>query len=137
MIPLSFTAILVLAVSSQVFPSFLTRLGADSLQQGLLLSALFFFFPASSVAAGIAADRIGKVRVIVLGLALTALPFCFMAVFRELWARTLSLLLFGIGAGVVEGQTSALVTDISPTRERSMLNLSQTLFSAGAASGPS
>ena len=136
MIFLSFTAILVLAVSGQVFPSFLTRLGGDSLQQGLLLSALFFFFPLSSVTAGIVADRVGKVRVVAFGLILIALPLGLIAVFQGVWARTVTLLLFGIGAGIIESQASALLTDISPNRERSIMNLSQTLFSAGAATGP-
>jgi fucose permease len=133
---LCFTAILVLAVSGQVFPSFLTRLGGDSVQQGLLLSALFFFFPAASVASGIVADRIGKVRVVTVGVFLVALPLGLIAVFQEVWARTVTLLLFGIGAGIIESQSSALLTDISPARERSIMNLSQVLFSVGAAAGP-
>ena len=136
MIFLCFTAILVLAVSGQVFPSFLTRLGGDSLQQGLLLSSLFFFFPLSSVTAGIIADRIGKMRVVAVGLVLVALPLGLIAVFQSVWTRTVTLLLFGIGSGIIESQSSALLTDISPARERSIMNLSQILFSVGAASGP-
>jgi fucose permease len=136
MIFLCFTAILILAVSGQVFPSFLTRLGGDSLQQGLLLSALFFFFPLSSVTAGIVADRVGKVRVVAFGLVLIALPLSLIAVFQGIWARTVTLLLFGIGGGIIESQSSALLTDLHPARERSIMNLSQTLFSVGAAVGP-
>lgn len=136
MIFLCFTAILVLAISGQVFPSFLTRLGGDSLQQGLLLSSLFFFFPLSSVTAGIIADRVGKMRVVAFGLVLVALPLGLIAVFQSVWARTVTLLLFGIGGGIIESQSSALLTDISPARERSIMNLSQTLFSVGAAAGP-
>jgi fucose permease len=136
MILLCFTAILVLAVSGQVFPSFLTRLGGDSVQQGLLLSAIFFFFPLSSVTAGIIADRVGKVRVVSFGLVLIALPLSLIAVFQGVWARTVTLLFFGIGGGIIESQSSALLTDISPNRERSIMNLSQTLFSVGAAAGP-
>ncbi|MBN2554027.1 MAG: MFS transporter, partial [Spirochaetales bacterium] len=136
MIFLCFTAILILAVSSQVFPSFLTRLGGDSVQQGLLLSAIFFLYPASSVASGVVADRVGKVRVIVLGLLAIAMPLILIALFRDVWIRIATLLLFGIGAGIIESQSSALLTDLSPSRERSIMNLSQTLFSAGAAAGP-
>ncbi|UCF99946.1 MAG: MFS transporter [Spirochaetaceae bacterium] len=136
MIFLCFTAILVLAVSGQAFPSFLTRLGGDSLQQGLLLSALFFFFPVSSVAAGIVADRIGKVRVVTFGVMLIALPLALIALFQDVWARIVTLLLFGVGAGIIESQISALLTDVNPARERSIMNLSQTLFSVGAAAGP-
>jgi fucose permease len=136
MIFLSFSAILVLAVSNQVFPSFLTRLGANSLQQGLLLSAVFFFFPAASVASGIVADRIGKVRVIAFGAIMIALPLAMIALFQDFWVRILTLLLYGIGAGIIESQVTALLTDTNPARERSIVNLSQTLFSIGAATGP-
>jgi fucose permease len=133
---LCFAAILVLAVSGQVFPSFLTRLGGTSVQQGVLLSALFFFFPAASVVSGIIADRIGKVRIVAVGLLLIAVPLALIAVFQDLWARTVTLLLFGLGGGIIESQSSALLTDIRHARERSILNLSQVLFSTGAAAGP-
>jgi fucose permease len=136
MIFLCFTAILLLAVSGQVFPSFLTRLGGDSIQQGMLLSALFFFFPAASVTSGIVADRIGKARVVTVGVLLIAMPLGLIAVFQDVWARTVTLLLFGLGGGIIESQSSALLTDISPDRERSIMNLSQVLFSIGAATGP-
>jgi FHS family glucose/mannose:H+ symporter-like MFS transporter len=133
---LCFTAVLVLAVSGQVFPSFLTRLGGDSVQQGMLLSALFFFFPAASVTSGIVADRIGKVRVVAFGALLVALPLGLIVVFQDVWVRAATLLLFGIGGGIMESQSSALLTDISPARERSIINLSQVQFSVGAAAGP-
>jgi fucose permease len=119
-----------------VFPSFLTRLGGDSVQQGLLLAALFFFFPAASVASGIVADRIGKVKIVAFGALLVALPLGLIAVFQEVWIRTVTLLLLGIGGGIIESQSSALLTDVSPARERSIMNLSQVLFSVGAATGP-
>lgn len=133
---LSLAAILVLAMNGQVFPSFLTRLGGNALQQGLLLTSLFFFYPLSSIAAGTLADHFGKRRVVAAGLGLCALPFALSAALPSLDARILAVLLFGLGGGVVESQVSALLSDAHPSRGRSILNLSQTLYSAGAAGGP-
>ena len=59
------TAILVLAVNGQVFPSLLAQFGGSSLQHGLLLTSLFFFFPASSVLSGLMADRSSKRLIII------------------------------------------------------------------------
>jgi fucose permease len=129
-------AILVIALSAQVFPSFLTRIGGSAAEQGLLLFSMFILYPASSVTAGIVADRVGKRAVLAAGLAAVAVPFALSAAVPDLRVRTLAVLLFGLGEGAVESQASALLSDLSPERERSMLNWSQVVFSAGAAGGP-
>ena len=129
-------AILILAVNGQVFPSLLAQFGGSSLQHGLLLTSLFFFFPASSVLSGLAADRSSKRLIIIIGLLLMALSFTLSALFDSLQARTLAVLLFGLGGGAIESQVTALLSDNSPGRERSVINLSQSLFSVGAAAGP-
>ena len=133
---LCLAAILLIALSGQVFPSFLTRLGGSSGQQGLLLFSMFLFYPFSSVLAGAVADRVGKRQVLAAGMACVGLPFALSALFPSLAARTAAVLLFGLGEGVVESQASALLADSSPSRERSVLNWSQVMFSAGAAGGP-
>jgi fucose permease len=129
-------AILLIALSGQVFPSFLTRLGGSSGQQGLLLFSMFLFYPVSSVLAGAVADRAGKRRVLAAGMACVGLPFALSALFPSLAARTAAVLLFGLGEGVVESQVSALLADANPSRERSVMNWSQFMYSAGAAGGP-
>jgi MFS family permease len=133
---LCLATIFVVAVSGQTFPSLLTRLGGSPVQQGLLLASLFLFFPASAAGSGYLADRLGKRPVVAAGIAVGALPFALSALLPGLWTRILAVLLFGAGAGAVESQSSALLSDLHPRRERSVLNLSQTLFSAGAAGGP-
>jgi fucose permease len=133
---LSLAGIFLLAVDGQVFPSILTRLGGSPVQEGLLLGALFVFFPLSSVAAGAISDRVGKKGVIAVGILLVASSFAASGALADIRARTLAVLLFGLGGGVVESQVSALLSDLNPRRERAVMNLSQTLFSAGAAGGP-
>jgi len=129
-------SILILAVDNQVFPSVLTRIGQNSIEQGIILSSFFLLLPFSSAFAGLAADRMGKKTILLAGSFFLVLPFALSAGVERLWVRAFVLLLFGIGAGSVEGQASALLTDIHPGRERSIINLSQVFYSLGAAFGP-
>jgi MFS family permease len=124
---ISLSAILFVAVDAQVFPSFLTRLGGNTMQQGLLLASLFLLYPVSSVTAGYVADRTGKRLVVGGGALCITLAFALSALLQGIGARTLSVLLFGLGAGVVESQVSALLSDAHPERGRSTMNLSQML----------
>jgi fucose permease len=133
---LSLGAILAIALCAQVFPSFLTRIGGSAAEQGLLLFSMFILYPVSSVAAGLAADRVGKRAVLAAGLAAVAVPFALSAAVPDIRVRTLAVLLFGLGEGAVESQATALLSDLSPERERSILNWSQVMFSTGAAGGP-
>ncbi len=129
-------SILILAVDDQVFPSVLTRIGQTSIEQGVILSSFFLLLPFSSAFAGLAADRLGKRTVLIAGSFFLILPFAVSAGIERLWVRAFAMLFFGIGAGAVEGQASALLTDIHPGRERSIINLSQVFYSLGAAFGP-
>jgi fucose permease len=133
---LCLAAMLAAALCAQVFPSFLTRIGGSAAEQGLLLFSMFLLYPASSVAAGLAADRVGKRAVLAAGLACIAAPFALSAAVPDLRVRTLAVLLFGLGEGAVESQATALLSDLNPQRERSILSWSQVVFSAGAAGGP-
>jgi fucose permease len=129
-------AILVFAVNGQIFPSLLSMLGGTSIQQGTLLASLFLLFPVTAATAGHLADRIGKRLILFVGALAMAVPFALAAVFETLWIRTLVVLLFGIGGGMIEGQASALLADLHPGRERRMIGLSQMFFSIGAAGSP-
>jgi fucose permease len=133
---LCFYSIFALALCDQVFPSVLTSIGGTTYQQGLLLSSLFLLLPFSSAFAGLAADRVGKKAVLTIGALFLAIPFTIAALIGNIWIQIGAVVLFGIGMGAVEGQASALLTDIHPGKERSVLNLSQVFFCTGAAGGP-
>ena len=133
---ISYLAILVLSVNSQIFPSVLSQINATSLEQGILLSFLFILFPFTSAAVGRLADRVGKRLILAAGSLFLGIPFLISAFVGNFWIRTFSVMLFGIGMGTVEGQTSALLSDSFPGKERSVMNISQTFFSVGAAGGP-
>jgi fucose permease len=129
-------ATFVLAVDVQVYPSVLTKIGSNSMEQGLLLSFLFLLFPLSSVLSGVMSDRIGKKAVLITGGLFLTLPFAISASVDQFWIRTLAVLLFGFGIGAVESQSVALLADKHPGKERSIINIAQLVFSIGAAGGP-
>jgi fucose permease len=129
-------SIFVLALCDQVFPSILTSIGGTTYQQGLLLSSLFLLLPFSSAFAGLAADRIGKKAILTIGALFLAIPFAIAALVGNIWIQIGAVVLFGVGMGSVEGQASALLTDVHSGKERSILNLSQVFFCTGAAGGP-
>ncbi len=129
-------SIFVLALCDQVFPSILTSIGKTTFQQGLLLSSLSLLLPFSSAFAGLAADRMGKKAILTIGALFLAIPFAISALVGNIWIQIGAVVLFGVGMGSVEGQASALLTDIHPGKERSILNLSQVFFCFGAAGGP-
>ena len=133
---LAYFAIFFFAVDAQIYPSLLTEVAAGSLGQGLILASSYFLFPLTSVIAGYAADRAGKPFVLSAGAFIMAIPFILGGLLPALQLRIAFALAFGIGGGTVEGQSSALLTDLHPDRERSVLNISQVFFCVGAAGGP-
>jgi fucose permease len=125
-----------MAVDVQLLPSVLTRLGGSQVQLGLLLSSLFFLYPAASAGSGWLSDRLGKRPVLAVGAALIAVSFGVAAPFANPWARAAAVVLFGAGSGILEGQSSALLADVHPGRERPILNLAQLFYCIGATVGP-
>lgn len=133
---LCLSSILILAVNVQLFPSVLTRLGGTPAELGLLLSSLFLLYPVASVFSGFASDRLGKRAVLASGALLMTAALAVAAPLSSLWARIAAVLLFGAGNGILESQASAMLSDASPGRERSVLNLSQLVYCIGATGGP-
>ena len=129
-------ATFVFAVDAQVYPSVLTRIVGSPVQQGLLLSSLFLFFPLSSILSGLISDRIGKKAVLITAGLFLVTPFAISAWVEPFWIRALAILLFGFGFGALESQSSAFLADTHPGRERSIINIAQLFFSIGAAGGP-
>lgn len=133
---LCITAILVFALDAQIFPSVLTELSDNSYKQGMILSFMYFLFPITSGYSGFLSEKVGKPLILSIGSVLMALPFLLGSYFTDINSRILFALLFGIGGGIIEGQGSALLSDLHKDKERSILNISQSFYCLGAASGP-
>lgn len=133
---LAYFAIFFFALDAQIYPSIITEVARSPIGQGLILSSSYLLFPITSVVAGYAADKVGKPFVLSIGAVIMAVPFILGGFLPLLQLRIVFALAFGIGGGIVEGQSSALLTDLHPDRERSVLNISQVFFCIGAAGGP-
>lgn len=94
-------ATFVLAVDVQVYPSVLTKIGSNSMQQSLLLSSLFLLFPLSSVLSGVMSDRIGKKAVLITGRLFLTLPFAISLAFRLDPALRLQSFLWAVAVGTL------------------------------------
>lgn len=128
--------ICIFAFCGQVFPTVLSKLSTDSLEQGLLLTALNIFFPFAAWFSGVLADRYGKPPILIVGCLVMSLPFFLASVVAGAGALLLCMLFFGIGGGTVESQSTALLCDVNPGRERRIVSLSQAFFCLGAMAGP-
>lgn len=131
-----FLALTFFAIDGQILPSVAKEIETTSFVRGLLLGCTFLFFPAASFGAGLLADRIGKRRVVMVGITLMGLGFGICALGHHIRLWFLGLCIFSAGGGATEGQGTALIGDLNPKRERQIINLSQVFFSFGAVISP-
>lgn len=128
--------ICIYALCAQVFPSILSELSSDSVEQGLLLMAINLFYPLSAWFSGMLGDRYGKPPVLIVGCLLMSAPFFLCSVVAGMAAMIFFMLLFGVGGGIVESQGTALLCDVNYGRERRAVSLSQAFYCVGATAGP-
>lgn len=126
----------IFAFCGQVFPTVLSELSGDSLEQGMLLTALNLLYPVSAGFTGVVADKYGKPPVLLAGSIIMSLPFLLGSAFSGIYALAAATLFYGIGGGILESQGTALLCDANPGRERRMVSLSQAVYCFGAMSGP-
>lgn len=100
-----------------VLPLYVARLGASSVQVGLILSlyaiAQLLFLPAW----GWLSDRVGRRPVLLVSLAGTAVAFLLLAVAESVAAIYVARILGGFFAASI-GTAQAVVTDVTPPEER-------------------
>lgn len=130
----------VFAVSANIIPSILLRAAGDLHISPEFLSwtttIQFVGFIIATIAGGVLADLVGKKTVF--------LAACFLTIFGALlWycAGPLEMVFFGslgmgMGGGILESMSSALLSDLFPDKRKLYLNLSQAAYCIGAASGP-
>lgn len=96
----------------------------------------FTGFFLSSIIGGLLADRVGKQRVLQAG-------SVFLAIGAACWGFSpcvsvtfVAGFVMGVGGGILESMSSALLTDLFPERKKLFLNLSQVAYCLGAIGGP-
>ena len=117
--------------------SFLARrLSLDGLTIGSLAAILPFGILIGSLVFGPAVDRLGYRTPFVGALLLMALGFAGIAFSKELILLQLSFLLIGLGGGILNGGTNALVAETSQERRSARLSLLGFFFGIGALGMP-
>lgn len=130
----------VFAVSANVIPSILLRAARDfNISPELLSGATtvqFAGFIFATILGGVFADRVGKKNVFLAACVFTLIGALTWYCASSLWMVFLGSLAMGMGGGVLESMSSALLSDLFPNKRKLYLNLSQASYCIGAASGP-
>ena len=119
-----------------VAPGLREKFSLDSISIGTLFSVLPFGILTGSLVFGPFADRYGYKMIFVLsGLAMFA-GFQGIAYASSMAPLYLCVFLFGLGGGVINGSSNAVVSDVSTTNKSANLSLLGVFFAIGALGMP-
>ena len=117
-------------------PSVRSFIGTDIERASMLTAFLQLGFAITNIAGGILSDRMDRERVLLSGCFCTGSA----ALLFGLWPGYLFNLLvttcMGIGTGLVQSGSNALLVGLYPDRKGAILNLHHTLFAVGSLIGP-
>jgi fucose permease len=127
---------IVLTTLGAVLPSLVERFGMDKSAAGALFVLMSFGILVGSVVFGPIVDLRGYKRVLVVAAAFIALGLAGIAFAPTLaWLR-IAIILVGLGGGVINGGTNALVADVSAGERSAGLSLLGVFFGVGAVGVP-
>jgi fucose permease len=127
---------IVLTTLGSVLPSLVERFGIDKSAAGALFVIMSFGILVGSVVFGPIVDLRGYKRVLVVAAAFIALGLAGIAYAPSLsWLRV-AIVLVGLGGGVINGGTNALVADVSAGERSAGLSLLGVFFGVGAVGVP-
>lgn len=116
-----------------VLPLLKLRLGLSDIVAGGLFSILPFGLLIGSIAFGPISDKYGYRWVLSTACLFLAIGFLGIGHTFSIWMLRVSILFFGIGGGVINGATSALISDLSSDEKKiANLNLLGIFFGLGA-----
>ena len=132
-----FVGILLFGVSmvmiGSVLPLLKIRLGLSDIVAGGLFSILPFGLLIGSIYFGPVSDKYGYRWVLATASLFLAIGFLGIGHSMSLWLLRVCILFFGIGGGVINGATSALISDLSSDDKKiANLNLLGVFFGLGA-----
>ncbi len=134
------SALVLFAISANIVVASLVRVSADFGMDPRYVANVtaiqFAGFFIASIVGGMLADVIGKKSVLQGGC-------IFVAIGALVWSRAPALpvafaggFVMGLGGGVLESMSSALLTDLFPDKRKFYLNMSQIAYCLGAIGGP-
>jgi fucose permease len=124
------------AALGPLLPDLAGRAGVSLGRAGALFTALFAAAIVSTLVAGRMADRAGRRRPLVAGLALNGLALVTLTVAPSWPALLAAAALLGLGDGAVIVCTHVLVAEANRGREAPALNMLNVYFGVGAVLGP-
>lgn len=127
---------IVLTVLGASLPTIITSFGIDKAEAGALFLLLSFTILIGSVVFGPFVDRRGYKGIMVFALAAIFAGLETLAFARTLGGLQQGIVLIGVGGGIVNGATNALVADISAEAKGARLSLLGVFFGIGAAGVP-
>jgi MFS transporter, FHS family, glucose/mannose:H+ symporter len=119
-----------------VAPSIQEKFSLDPAGSGTLFSILPIGIIVGSLIFGPFADRYGYKIIFILACAAMVVGFQGIAYAPSLGILKICILFFGVGGGVLNGATNALVSDISTEHKGANLNLLGVSFAVGSLSMP-
>jgi len=133
-------ALVLFAVSANIVFAALVRASAEFGVRPEVLARVsamqFAGFFVASIVGGLLADALGKKKVLQAGC-------LFVLAGAALWARAqvartafLAGFVMGVGGGILESVSSALLADLFPEKRKFYLNMSQVAYCVGAVGGP-
>jgi MFS family permease len=120
-----------------ILPQYAAKLGIDTTSLGFAYSlynvALIIFL----IPSGIMADRLGRVKTIVIGMALFSLSSLMLVFAKDLLQFAAARTVEGVGAAVVTPAVFALTADLAPAERRgSGMGYTSTMDTVGNLAGP-
>ncbi|MBE0678165.1 MAG: MFS transporter [Bacteroidales bacterium] len=119
-----------------VLPDLRVRHSLDAVEAGTLFSILPIGIIAGSLLFGPVCDKYGYRTLLVISALLMFAGFEGLAFTHTSWILTVSVFLFGLGGGAINGATNAVVADISTTGKGANLSLLGVFFGIGALGMP-
>lgn len=114
-----------------------TVAGLNAFEAGLLWGVQVLVTIVSKPVMGMTSDRYGRKLIIAAGMALCALSFGLIPLFRGFYPLLLMAILFGLGESFVTSSSAALVADLCKERHfGTAMGAFGTIFDIGHASGP-
>ncbi len=133
-------AVLVFSLSANLLPAAIIRLaeefGVSENSLAKIYAVQFSAFFVTTLLAGIVCDKFGKRMPLTAAALVTAVGAWIWGTAPGIPQAYLGAALMGMGGGVIESMSSALLSELYPTRRKLLLNLSQIVYCTGAIGGP-
>lgn len=113
-----------------------TKFNLDGIAAGTLFSILPFGIFTGSLLFGPVGDRFGYKALLIFACASIFCGFEGIAYSASLFALNISIYLFGLGGGIINGATNAALSDISPENKGADLSLLGVFYGLGALGMP-